>query len=174
MCFFPEGESNMRTKWLGILAIGALVGSYNLTAVAAPPDMDDVPLTLSGCVLAGEAKDSYLLTNVVVDGTTLAPPNAFYRFNTTKGLKEHVGRRVEVKGKADLDDVDKGKVKVRTDDGKTTTQVSSERRTVKVEDSVWFGSLGAKKLDAAIATYKFNVDSVKRLEGNCASASAAQ
>ncbi len=76
--------------------------------------MDDVPLTLSGCVVAGEAKDSYLLTNVVVDGTTLAPTNAFYRFNTTKGLKGYVGRRVEVRGKADLDDVDKGKVKVRT------------------------------------------------------------
>jgi hypothetical protein len=172
--FLPEGESNMQ-KWLGILAIGALVGSYNMTASAAPPDMADVPLTLSGCVLAGEGKDSYLLTNVVVDGTTMAPANAFYRFNTTKGLKEHVGRRVEVKGKADLDDVDKGKVKVRPDgDGKTTTQVSSERRTVKVEESVWFGSLGAKKLDAEIATYKFNVDSVKRLEGNCASAAAAQ
>ena len=102
----------MQTKWLGILAVGALVGSYGPTAAAAPPDMDDVPLTLSGCVVAGEAKDSYLLTNVVVDGTTMAPPNAFYRFNTTKGLKGHVGHRVEVRGKADLDDVDKGKVKV--------------------------------------------------------------
>src|SRR5688572_14260441 len=130
----------MQTKWLGILAVGALVGSYGLPASAAPPDMDEVPLTLSGCVVAGEAKDSYMLTNVVVDGTSMAPQNAFYRFNTTKGLKAHVGHRVEVKGKADLEDADKGKVKIRTDrDGKTTTQVSSERRTVKVEDSVWFG-----------------------------------
>jgi hypothetical protein len=78
-----------------------------------------------------------------------------------------------VKGKADLDDVDKGKVKVRTDDGKTTTQVSAERQSVKVADSVWFGTMGAKKLDAEVASYKFNVDSVKRLHGNCASASAA-
>jgi len=163
----------MQTKWLGVLAIGALVGSYNPRASAAPPDMDDVPLTLSGCVLAGEAKDSYLLTNVVVDGTTMAPPNAFYRFNTTKGLKEYVGRRVEVKGKADLDDVDKGKVKVRTEDGKVTTEVSSERRTVKAKEA-WFGSLGAMKLDAEVATYKFNVDSVKPLQGNCAGSAAAQ
>src|SRR5262245_5159355 len=103
----------MQTKKLGILAVFALAGGYSLTATAAPPDMHDVPLTLSGCVVAGEAKDSYLLTNVVIDGTTMAPPNAFYRFNTTKGLKGNVGRRVEVKGKADLDDVDKGKVKVR-------------------------------------------------------------
>ena len=59
----------MQNKWLGILAIGAMAGGYSL-AVAAPPDMDDVPLTLSGCVVAGESKDSYLLTNVVVDGTS--------------------------------------------------------------------------------------------------------
>jgi hypothetical protein len=169
-----QKETNMQNKWLGILAVSALAGSYSLTAAAAPPDMNDVPLTLSGCVVAGEEKDSYLLTNVVVDGTRLAPAHAFYRFNTTDGLKNYVGRRVEVKGKADLDDVDEGRVKVRTNDGKVSTEVSSERRTVKVEDSVWFGSMGAKKLDAAIATYKFDVDSVKLLQGNCASASAAQ
>lgn len=162
----------MQTKWLGILAIAAVAAGYQPSVSAAPPDMDEVPLTLSGCVVAGEARDSYLLTNVVVDGTTMTPPNAFYRFNTTKGLKDHVGRRVEVKGKADLTDVDKGKVKVRTDDGKVTTSVTSERRTVKAEDA-WFGSMGAVKLDAEIATYKFNVDSVKRLEGNCANSAAA-
>jgi hypothetical protein len=163
----------MRTKLGGILAISALIGSYTPTATAAPPDTDAVPLTLSGCVAAGEARDSYLLTNVVVEGTTLAPANAFYRFNTTKGLKDHVGRRVEVKGKADLNDVDNGKVKVRTDDGKVTTQVTSERRTVKVEDA-WFGSIGARKLDAEVPTYKFEVDAVKLLQGNCASAAAAR
>jgi hypothetical protein len=170
--FVPK-EYKMQTKWLGILAVSALVGNYGLTASAAPPDMDDVPLTLSGCVVQGEAKDSFLLTNVVVDGTTMAPPHAFYRFNTTKGLKAHVGHRVEVKGKADFDDVDKGKIKVRTHDGKTTTEVKSERRTVKAEDA-WFGSMGAMKLDAEIATYKFEVASVKPLAGNCSSSAAAR
>jgi hypothetical protein len=163
----------MQTKLLGLLAMSALMGSYSLTATAAPPDMGDVPLTLSGCVVAGEAKDSYLLTNVVVDGTTFAPINAFYRFNTTKGLKAYVGRRVEVRGKADLDDVDKGKVQVRTHDGKVTTEVTSERREVKVEDA-WFGSMGAMKLDLEVPTYKFEVDAVKPLEGNCASAAVAR
>ena len=164
----------MQTKWLGrILAAIALAWAYTPDVTAAPPDMEDVPLTLSGCVVAGQAKDSYLLTNVVVDGTTFAPADAFYRFNTTKGLKDYVGRRVEVKGKADLDDVDKGKVRVRTDDGKVTTEVTSERRTVKAKEA-WFGSEGAMKLDAEVATYKFTVDSVKPLAGNCASAATAR
>ena len=163
----------MQTKWLGVLAVGALVSGYSLTATAAPPDTNDVPLTLSGCVVAGESKDSFLLTNVVIDGTTMAPPHAFYRFNTTKGLKDHVGRRVEVKGMADLADVDKGKLRVKAEDGKVRTEISSERRTVKVEDA-WFGSMGSMKMQADVPTYKFEVKEVKRLEGNCSSAAAAQ
>jgi hypothetical protein len=163
----------MQTKWLGLLVATALAGSYSLNAAVAPPDMEDVPLTLSGCVVAGEAKGSYLLTNVVVDGTTFAPAEAFYRFNTSDGLKGYVGRRVEVKGKADLDDVDTGKVRVRADDGKVTTEVTSERRTVKAKEA-WFGSDGAMKVDAKVATYKFTVDSVKPLAGNCASAATAR
>jgi len=163
----------MQKKWLGIITVAAFASGYSVIAMAAPPDMDDVPLTLSGCVVAGEAKDSFLLTNVTVEGSSVAPAHAFYRFNTTKGLKNYVGRRVEVSGTADLDDVDKGKVKVRTEDGQVRTEVKSEGRTVKVNDDVWFGSLGAKKLDAEIATYKFEVKSVKPLEGNCTSASSA-
>lgn len=163
----------MKTTWLGVLAVMGLTSTYNVTASAAPADIKEVPLTLSGCVVAGEAKDSYLLTNVVVDSTMMTPPNAFYRFNTTKGLKNYVGRRVEVKGKADLTDVDEGKVKLETDDGKVTTSVTSERRTVTA-DNAWFGSTGAMKLDAAVATYKFEVDSVKPLQGNCANADAAR
>jgi hypothetical protein len=158
----------MQKNWFGIVAATAWLG-FAPAIAAAPPDMDDVPLTLSGCVVAGENKDSFLLTNVEIDGTTLAPAHAFYRFNTTKGLKENVGRRVEVKGKADLDDVDEGKVKVRTEDGKMTTEITSERRTIKVEDT-WFGSLGSMRIDAAVPTYKFEVDNVRPLEGNCARA----
>jgi hypothetical protein len=163
----------MQIKLIQTLTVAAAIGVSGLATAAAPPDMADVPLTLSGCVVAGEARDSYLLTNVVIDGTTLAPAQAFYRFNTTEGLKNHIGHRVEVKGKADLDDVDAGKVRIRTEDGTTTTEVTSERRSVKAPD-VWFGSSGAMKLDAEVPTYKFSVDSVKRLAGNCANASSAQ
>lgn len=160
---------------LAFFTLAALIIGFRLTATAAPPDMDSVPLTLTGCVVAGEAKDSYMLTNVTIEGTPLAPPHAFYRFNTTKGLKDHVGRRVEVKGKADLNDMDKGKLRVRVDDdGKATTEITSERRKVKVDQNVWFGSIGSLKLDADVATYKFEVEEVKRLAGNCTSAEAAR
>ena len=78
-----------------------------------------------------------------------------------------------MKGTADLDDVDKGKVRIKADDGKLTTEISSERRSVKVENA-WFGSTGSMKLKADVPTYKLEVEDVKRMAGNCASASAAQ
>src|SRR5687767_5171906 len=157
----------MQKTWRGMLAATAFVTSVNLTLAAAPAaDINDVPLTLRGCVVAGEARDSFLLTNVEIDGGPVAPRHAFYRFNTTKGMKDHVGRRVEVQGKTDLNDVDEGKLRVRTDDGKVTTEIGSERRTVKIED-VWFGSMGSMKVDAKIPTYKFEVEKVRRLEGDC-------
>jgi hypothetical protein len=158
----------MNNKWLGVVTATAGL-SAALSAFAAPPDRHDVPLTLSGCVVAGEAKDSFLVTNVEIDGSTLAPRRAFYRFNTSDGLKPHVGRRVEVKGKADLDDMDEGTLRVSTEDGKMTTEITSERQTVEVEDML-FGSIGAMKVDTDIPTYKFEVENIKRLNGDCSSA----
>ena len=164
---------NKTISTLGVLTLGAWALGAGLTA--APPDVDRVPITLTGCVMAGQAKDSYLLTNITIDGTV--PHNVYYRLDTTKGLKDQVGRRVEVQGYADLEDHDKGKLEVKTKDGKTTTGVSSERRTVKVDEHVFVGSMGSMAdgtMKADISTYKLDVKSVRRLEGNCANAAAAR
>ena len=156
----------MKHNLLGIVAATALAAAPVM--VAAAPELDEVPLTLTGCVVAGEAKDSFLLTHVVVEGDSVAPSNAFYRFDSTKDLKDRVGQRVEVTGKADLADLDKGELEVKVDKkGNAKTKISSERRTVEVGDNLWFGSPGSMKIKADVPTYKFEVDKVKRLEGNC-------
>jgi hypothetical protein len=158
---------NKTAKLLSVLAIAASTGGAGVKAVAAA-DLDKVPMTLTGCVVAGEAKDSYLLTNTTVDGPV--PNNVFYRFDSTKDLKNNVGKRVEVQGYAELDDMDKGKLRVKATDGKVETKITSERKTVKVPADVWIGSMGAvdkAKIKADISTYKLHVESVKRLEGNC-------
>ena len=158
---------NKTVKLLGVLAIAAWTTGAGAKAAAAA-DMDKVPMTLTGCVVAGEAKDSFLLTNTTVDGPV--PNNVFYRFDSTKDLKSNVGKRVEVQGYAELDDMDKGKLKVKATDGKVETKITSERKTIKVPDDVWIGSMGAvgkAKIKADVTTYKLHVESVKRLEGNC-------
>jgi hypothetical protein len=138
------------------------------TALMAAPkaDADKTPLTLRGCVVAGDVKDSYLLKDVEVDGSGVAPADAFYRFSSTNGFGSQVGYRVEVKGKADLDDPDKGKVKVNVRDGKMKTKVDSEGATVKAnEKNLWFGSDGSAKMKADIVTYKFDIEHVQRIPG---------
>ena len=156
----------MNHNLLGMMVAAAVFAAPGLAGAA--PESDEVPLTLTGCVVAGEAKDSFLLTNVAVEEESAAPSNAFYRFDSTKDFKDHVGHRVEVRGKVDLDDLDKGKLEVEVDKGGTAkTKITSERRTVEVDQNVWFGSLGAMTIKADVPTYKFDVDTVKRLEGNC-------
>jgi hypothetical protein len=153
-------------------ALGTLAFAATLVMGVAAKDASDVPLTLSGCVIPGDAKDSFLVTNVTVDGTTAAPANAFYRLDDSKKLRDHVGHRVEINGVADLDDHDKGKVTIKEKDGKVRTEITSERKTVKAEQPVWGGTIGSMKMKGDISTYGFEVKSVKRLEGNCANASA--
>ena len=158
---------NKTTRVLGVLIVAECVLGAGLVAAPAA-DLDKVPMTLTGCVVAGEAKDSFMLTKVTVDGPV--PNNVFFRFDTTKGLKNQVGHRVEVQGYADMEDMDKGTVKVEKKDGKVETQVTSERKKVTVPSDVVIGSMGAVsqgKMKGDISTYKLDVKSVKRLEGTC-------
>jgi len=153
---------------IGLAAALVAALSGPVVVAAAKADMDKVPLTLRGCVVAGDVKNSYILTNVEVDGASVAPSNAFYRFNTTSGLGSQVGYRVEVKGTADLDDPDKGKMKVRVRDGKTKAEVNSEGKRVKTvtaDQNLWFGTDGSAKVKADIVTYKFDVEHVQRVPG---------
>ena len=139
--------------------------------------MDDVPLTLSGCVVAGEAKDSYPADQRRGGWHDLGADKRVLSLQHHQGSEgsRRAPRRSDEE-KPTWTDVDKGKLQVRTEDGKVTTEVTSERREVKVEDA-WFGSMGAMKLDAEVPTYKFEVDDgeaagraiaqARRSRGNC-------
>ena len=147
-----------------VITAASIMGARSVAVVAAPPDADKVPLTIRGCVVPGERPDSYLLTDVEVSGPA-APANAWYRFNTTSGLASQVGKRVEVRGFADLDDPDKGKVKVKEDDGKTKTRVETEGKKIRAEQNVTFGTMGAATVKTDIVSYKFNVEHVQTVPG---------
>jgi hypothetical protein len=134
-------------------------------ARAMAKSKSEIPATVTGCVVAGEAKDSFLLTGVTVDGNV--PSNAFYRLEPAKHLREHVGQRVEVKGIADLGDYEKGKVEVKTEDGRPTMKIKAGDERIKTDPNVWVGTMGASKMKADIPTYGFEVKSVKRVDGNC-------
>jgi hypothetical protein len=156
---------NKTTRVLSVCTLALCVTGSGFTARAMAKGKSEVPAKITGCVVAGEAKDSFLLTGVTVDGNV--PSNAFYRLEPAKHLREHVGQRVEVKGIADLSDYEKGKVEVKTEDGRPTMKVKAGDERIKTDPNVWVGTMGATKMKTDIATYGFEVKSVKRVDGSC-------
>ena len=76
------------------------------------------PVTITACVYAGADPETYILLDVdeITDGKA-APAGAVYWLSTTKGVREHVGQKVEVRGTYSLDrDFGKtAKLKIRSD-----------------------------------------------------------
>lgn len=156
---------NKTTRALSVCTLALCVTGSGFLALALAKGRSEIPATISGCVVAGEANDSFLLTGVTVDGNV--PANAFYRLDSVKGLRKYVGQRVEVKGMAELGEYEKGKIEVKTENGKTTMKVKAGDERVKAEPNVWAGTMGATKMKADIPTFGFDVKNVKRIDGNC-------
>ena len=114
-----------------ILALGA-AGLYSVAAAAAV----HTPMAITGCVYAGIDPDTFVLLDVdeVTDGHAV-PAGAVYWLSSTKGLKEHVGHKVEVRGTYSLD----------RDFGKTA-KLTVTNNAGKGEGTVGLGN-GAKKVE---------------------------
>lgn len=168
-----------------LLGAGAAIVLAGLlvTASAQQPrprtaDPLERPVTIAGCVVAGDKADTYLLKNVSilmgVPPPNVAPEALFFRLNTTKRLKAHVGHRIEVHGIADFSDLDKGKLEVdKTPDGRAKVAVNSERRTVRTtvgadEAPASLAPAGTSgKTAVPVATYKLNVATIKMISSTC-------
>jgi hypothetical protein len=96
---------NMR-QWFTAAALGALVMSPSYgcsreepvppaaeTQTESPTRVTNQPMTVTGCLRAGEAADTFVLTS---GGTDVATYNLVGREGTN--LADHVGRQVEVNG----------------------------------------------------------------------------
>lgn len=98
---------------------------------------DTRTVTITGCVLAGTRPNTFVLTNVtevavredgshpVGDGShpvgdesptagapLTRPPAAIYWLSTIRGLKEHVGHKIEITGTVAMRDSGSGKIEV--------------------------------------------------------------
>ena len=105
-----------------ILAIGAAALCSAGAAAAI-----HTPVAITGCVYAGTEPDTFVLLNVdeVTDGHAV-PAGAVYWLSSTKGLKEHVGQKVEVRGTYSLDR-DFGKTAKLTDQDRSQDRRADDR-----------------------------------------------
>ena len=107
---------------------------------------DDVPVTITACVHEGN-NGTFVLTNVVdLSESKDAPAEAVYWLSTTKGLKDHIGHRIEVAGTYSPSR-DAGKtamVKIETDaeDGETTVAVENGMKRAEFHEPVPVGTSG--------------------------------
>jgi hypothetical protein len=168
----------------------ALVALSLLAAVTSVRAQDklkptDRTVTISGCVVAAEQPDSFMLKDVTqLSNGWMAPlpkdgngANVLYWLNTTAGLSNRVGQRVEVTGVVDFSDVHKGQTKITVDPNEkkdTKTELSSAGRKVTTkEDTSAIPKLDdaekAKLKIPAAAVYDLHVNTVKAIPGTCPS-----
>lgn len=156
-----------------IVLTALVVASASVAAAqqASPKGGDNVvpePITITGCVAAGEKKNTYMLSNIMrspangqVNGAHAAD---IYWLDSPGKLKGHVGKRVEVIGmvKEDTD-----KTKVTEKDGKVTT--TTERTKDVTVDSGSAAGEAAKSLGKNVNHTSLNVKvkSVREIPGTC-------
>jgi hypothetical protein len=163
----------MKRLSLGVVAAAIVcAGAISGAQTPSPKVKDKIepqPITLSGCVAAGTAANTFMLTNVMRSDTApamaKAPDVGIYWLDSPEKLKGHVGHQVEVMGNL-ASDTDKATVKAKG--GKV--EVNSERGTKKV--TVPDGTPAAAAVAAVGASgkqvnYKVKVDSVKMVSSTC-------
>jgi len=132
-------------------------------------------VTIRGCVLAGDHADTYFLSDVrPVSGWNPVPDHPiYYWLNTTKGLKERLGQRVEVSGIVDFSDSHDGQKKITVDPSETKdtkTKVSSDGKQVTVKQDTAIPKMeDAKESKTKVPAefFDLHVKSVKTVAGSC-------
>lgn len=174
-------------KWIVGVPVAAILGMA--IVAAAPPQKKDSPITIRGCVKAGEEPDTFLLMRVTqvrpgkVVGESVPDDSegrdVMYWLSSTKGLADLVGKRVEVKGTIDLNDPKEGQTKVSADSSKrldATSEMKSDGKTVTVKTDSQPAVAPTTSSETKVKTegpkiervvYRLKVTSVRRIDGVC-------
>jgi hypothetical protein len=173
-------------KMFAILASMSFAGAVTAAAVQLGPTVtvDGDKITLTGCLVPADqvtaspdalfwSKGGLMLAGA---GAAAAPSTnaiaasgisgrVFYWLDDEDDLRDHVGKRVEIKG--DLEDLEDGKVKVSRDGDFTEIEldIDGDKEEARVPTS-WFGSVQPKDAEFKIAVREVDVDEVRAL-GAC-------
>ncbi len=161
----------MRYLSLCMLLAAATTASAQTPSPKGGDKIVPEPITLTGCVAAGEKDNTYMLSNVVrVDkpvpvGTSgRAGPAAFYWLDSPGKLKGHVGHQVQIVGMLD-DDVDKTEVTLK--EGRVEVKTEGAKK-IEVPEGTAAAAAAAGAGTSKRLSYKVKVRSVTMLEGSCA------
>lgn len=173
-------------KAVTVLASLALAASVTAASVQHGPTVtvDGDHITLTGCIvpaaevtaspealfwsrgglmLAGADAAAAPSTNAIAAGGIAG--RVFYWLDDADDLRDHIGKRVEIKG--DLEDLEDGKIKVSRDGDFTEIEldIDGDKEEARVPTS-WFGRVPPKDAEFKIAVREVDVDEVREL-GMC-------
>jgi len=161
----------------GIALIVALGLSAGMSAVSAQSQADGKKydkgstVTLQGCVVAAEKKDTYVLTNVrewpIANSDMGKYGKRYYWLDKLgKDLRAHGGHTIQITGK--IDEVKKSEIDIKTGEDPTgmTVEIEGPGRDVKTTAAnAQVGALSGK--DIPITLLKVKVDDIKMVAANC-------
>ena len=166
----------MKTTIAFVLALGLGAG---MSAVSAQEKADrnkydkGSTVTLQGCVVAAEKKDTYVLTNVrewPIASTDMGQFGKRYYWLDKHGkdLRAHGGHTIQVVGK--VDDVKKSEIEIKKGEDTLgmTVEIEGPGKDVvtSAENAGLSSALPAKK-DIPITLIKVKVDDIKMIASNC-------
>ena len=135
--------------------------------VVTPVGKDTVPVTITGCLLAGTRPDTFVLKNVT-DSAGRAD-DVIYWLSTTRGLKDHVGQMVEVSGPVVA--ISEGELEVKTNPAKspdTTIQVKARGKEAKARTEDETAPSDVKTRDErTMPVHRIKVRSVRMVAPTC-------
>lgn len=151
--------------WLLSLGVAA-AGSTG--ALAAD---DRVPVTITGCVIAGH-NNTFVMTYVEeVSAGRRGPSPALYWLSTTKGLNDHAGHRIEVSGtySPSRDAGKTAKVKLESDPATDTATGAVENGMKKAEVTQEFRAVGTSGIKAEVKKpyRRLEVESIRMIARTC-------
>lgn len=168
----------MKTAMALVVALGFGVG---LTAVSAEQAdgkkyEKGATVTLQGCVVAAEKKDTYVLTNVrewpIANSDMGKYGKRYYWIDKAgKDMKDHLGHTVQVIGK--ISDVEKSEIEFKTGENGVGMNVEVEGPGKDVVTSGGNANVSvpagqkAGKNDIPITLLKLKVDEIKMTAATC-------
>ncbi len=151
-----------------ILAAGA-IALCSSGALAAT----DTPVTITGCVQAGTRPDTYVLWNVdEVTGHHAVPAGAVYKLSSTRGLKAHIGHKVEVRGTYTLarafDPTPQFKVNTYSTQTPRTIAFESRARKAQIKDELRpVGTTGVMPTEVKGPYRRLEVGAIRMIATSC-------
>lgn len=167
----------MKTTIALVVALGIAAG---ISTVSANQQGDTKKydkgstVTLQGCVVAAEKKDTFVLTNVrewPIGNSDMGKYGKRYYWidKNAKDFRAHGGHTIQLVGK--ITEVKKSEIDVKSgeSDGGTTVEVEGPGRDVKTTAAnAQVGAItGGDKQDIPITLLKLKVDDVKMVAANC-------